>query len=546
VSYARIGVSTEEAKAELQAVLESPGFVRSPRLSRLLVFLCSKYLAGEADQIKEYSIGVEVLGRPESFDPSNDAAARVEVHRLRRKLQQFYESEGASRKLRILIPVGHYVPAFVPNVIKDVSIGESGIVGIATDPPSGPNTAHSVAEDPNRVPLSLVADIVAREPESTRGFRFSPPVMALGALTVLTLLFAVTQIASRLKASGPNAVHAITSATLTSGARQFSGGIAAPGNPVRFACGRSVSYTDRTGQTWGLDRYFDGGKAFDSPHQVLFRAADSKLYQTGRIGDFSYHIPLPKGIYELKLGFAETMLGPGTADAGQGEYGRTFDVKANGRLILDDFDIYSDANGSNVADVRVFKDISASSDGMLHLDFRSRRGPALINFIELTPAEPHRLNPIRIVAQENFVTGANGVVWSPDMYFTGGQLSLHPVQVSHAEDADIYARERFGHFEYALPVDAGSYGLTLHFAEEYFGTGNAGGLGVGARVFDVFCNGVALLRNFDILKEAGPSQALVKIFHGLKANAQGKLVVTFLPVHNYASIYALEVADETQ
>jgi hypothetical protein len=543
VSYARIGVSTEEAKAELQAVLESSGFVRSPRLSRLLVFLCSKYLAGEADQIKEYSIGVEVLGRPESFDPANDAAARVEVHRLRRKLQQFYESEGASRKLRIVIPVGHYVPAFVPNVIKDVGMGEHGTVGMAADSPAPPNGVNGASESSNRVPLSLVADIVAREPKSPAGLRFSPPLVALGALTVLTLLFVVTQIAGRLRASAPTG-HSIMPAALFSGSRPLSGGMALPGNPVRLACGRSVSYTDRTGQTWDPDRYFDGGKTFDSPRQFFFRAADSKLYQAGRIGDFSYHIPLPKGVYELKLGFAESMLGPGTADAGQGEYGRTFDVKANGRLILDDFDIYSDADGSNVADIRVFKDISPSSDGMLHLDFHSRRGPALVNFIELAPAEPHRLNPIRIVAQENFVTGANGVVWSPDMYFIGGQLSLHQVQVSHTDDADLYTRERFGHFEYAIPVDAGTYGLSLHFAEEYFGTGNAGGFGVGARTFDVFCNGVALLRNFDILKEASPNQALVKTFHGLKANAQGKLVVTFVPVHNYASIYALEVADE--
>jgi hypothetical protein len=57
---------------------------------------------------------------------------------------------------------------------------------------------------------------------------------------------------------------------------------------------------------------------------------------------------------------------------------------------------------------------------------------------------------------------------------------------------------------------------------------------------------VALLRNFDILREAAPNQALVKTFHGLRANAQGKLVVTFVPVRNYASVYALEVAEEPE
>lgn len=531
MSYVRVGVSTEEARAELQAVLESSGFVRSPRLSRLLAYLCEKLIAGEADQIKEYSIGVEVLGRPESFDPSNDAAARVEVHRLRRKLQQFYQSDGASRKLHIVVPVGHYIPAFVPN-------------GTAHTPPR--ETASPEApEGPNRVPLNLVADIVAREPKTSR-FRFRPLVIALSALAIVTLLVAITEIASRAKSRAATNVKGIVPATIASERRQLPANLPVPGSPIRVACGRSVSYTDRTGRTWGPDRYFDGGKVFDSPHQFFARAADSKLYQSGRTGDFSYHIPLPSGVYELKLGFAETMLGPGTPDAEHGEYGRTFDVKANGRLILEGFDIYSDANGANMADIRVFKDISPGTDGMLHLEFASRRGPALVNLVELSPAERHRLNPIRIVAQESFVTAANGVVWSPDRYFIGGQLSTHQVAVTQTDDADIYIRERFGHFEYAIPVDTGSYGLTLHFAEEYFGAGNPGGRGQGARIFDVFCNGAALLRNFDILKEAAPNQALVKTFHRLKPNAQGKLVVTFVPVRNYASIYALEVEEEQE
>ena len=164
----------------------------------------------------------------------------------------------------------------------------------------------------------------------------------------------------------------------------------------------------------------------------------------------------------------------------------------------------------------------------------------------MIPAEPHQLNPLRIVAQENFLTDSSGAVWSPDNYVIGGQLSGHPGLVAGTHDPDLYDRERFGHFEYALPLDTGKYGLSLHFAERYWGTGNQGGGGEGNRIFDVFCNGVALLRNFDILKETGPQHALVKTFHGLTPNAQGKLVLTFVPVKDYASLYALEVVDETR
>ncbi len=65
-------------------------------------------------------------------------------------------------------------------------------------------------------------------------------------------------------------------------------------------------------------------------------------------------------------------------------------------------------------------------------------------------------------------------------------------------------------------------------------------------MFDVYCNGVALLRNFDVLAAAGgPNRAVDKIFHGLTPTAQGKLVLSFVPVLNYAIVTAIEVEDES-
>jgi hypothetical protein len=58
---------------------------------------------------------------------------------------------------------------------------------------------------------------------------------------------------------------------------------------------------------------------------------------------------------------------------------------------------------------------------------------------------------------------------------------------------------------------------------------------------------VALVRNLDVAKEAGgPSRVLVKTFRGLHPSAQGKLLFSFVPVKNYASVYAIEVLDETR
>ncbi len=66
-------------------------------------------------------------------------------------------------------------------------------------------------------------------------------------------------------------------------------------------------------------------------------------------------------------------------------------------------------------------------------------------------------------------------------------------------------------------------------------------------MFDIYCNGEALMRNFDIFKEAGGAdRALRKTFHGLSPNAQGKLLLTFVPVKNYACLNAIEVVHESQ
>ena len=62
----------------------------------------------------------------------------------------------------------------------------------------------------------------------------------------------------------------------------------------------------------------------------------------------------------------------------------------------------------------------------------------------------------------------------------------------------------------------------------------------------MYCNGVTLLRDFDIFKEAGGClRPIVKVFHGLKPNHQGKLMLYFVPSADYACVNAIEVVDES-
>lgn len=94
-------------------MLASTRLRQSPRLVKLLRYLSSRVLADEAERITEYTIAVDVLGKSEDFKEGKDAIVRVEMHRLRKRLAEFYADEGATHRVRILIPAGNYAPRFL-------------------------------------------------------------------------------------------------------------------------------------------------------------------------------------------------------------------------------------------------------------------------------------------------------------------------------------------------------------------------------------------------------------------------------------------------
>jgi len=108
----------------LERVLASSLFKKADRQSRFLRHVVERHLAGDDDSLREMPIGLEVYERQASYDPKTDPIVRVEAARLRSRLREYYESEGASDPLRIDIPKGSYVPAFEwrgeePEVVKE-------------------------------------------------------------------------------------------------------------------------------------------------------------------------------------------------------------------------------------------------------------------------------------------------------------------------------------------------------------------------------------------------------------------------------------------
>jgi hypothetical protein len=79
---------------------------------RLLTFVVRATLDGEADSLKETTIGVDVFGREPDYDPKVDTIVRSQAWRLRAKLMKYYASEGAHDSVIVSLPTGHYIPIF--------------------------------------------------------------------------------------------------------------------------------------------------------------------------------------------------------------------------------------------------------------------------------------------------------------------------------------------------------------------------------------------------------------------------------------------------
>jgi hypothetical protein len=392
----------ERERAELRAVVDSALFVRSPTLAHLLSYLCEKMFAGEGDQIKEYSIAVDVFGRHESFDQDVDSIVRVQANRLRKRLAEFYSGEGAEHPQHITIPVGQYVPIFV----------EVGAARGAEKGSANGGRTH-----------------VGGMPPSVRRIW-----LAAGAIGLLGMLVAGGfLLRQRVR---PGAVVAPAPRTVS--------GVEAPvglpvGDEVRIQAGATRSFVDRSGKSWMPDEYFSGGAAVRSAAAYIWRTQDPSIYRTSRQGDFQYDIPLKVGTYELHLHFAETFYGPEDAGGG-GEGSRIMTVTANGQRLLVDFDVLADAGGGRTTDVRVFTDIHPANDGWLHLNFSSvKGGRAMVSAIELLPGVRGQLRPVRIVARDVPYYSDDSRWWSADMYFKGGQLRATEETAAATDDPELYA-----------------------------------------------------------------------------------------------------------
>jgi malectin (di-glucose binding ER protein) len=524
--------SSDPREDLVRRVLSSITFEKSPKLRAFLVYVCRCAIDNQRTAATEQQIGIHVFGRPPGYNPNEDNIVRSQARLLRLKLEHHFANEGKHEPLVITIPKGRYLPSFESRE-EQVVLQPATPVGMAPGAPA--------------------ADLIPR----------SRRPIALLVLTVI-LGLVIVWLVGMLRSKD---IHASTVASrnggpAASGVNTSGGGAQAGSVPlldeVRIAAGKTGDpYIDLSGHRWESDEFYVGGAAKPGPKDLFPPVSDPNLFSAIREGtlpdsvqprsEFGYNIPVPEGVYELRLYFADPIR-HSMIDSGQdAENVRHFQVNANGRPLLNGFDVNADV-GSAAVDVRAFKDISAAQDGKIHLEFVGSERP-FVSAIELTPGTLGKLNPIRVSAHRSDFVDHDGTEWNGDKYYIGGRVSTYTNEGAGVTVPELYSVERFGNFSYAIPVPAGSYTLKLHFMESFFSPSVPGDLcrGTACRVFDVTCNGVVLLKDFDIYQAAGGAfLPAVRTFHHLHPNGQGKLLLSFTPTLNYAEVRAIEVIDEAK
>ena len=495
-------------RAELERVVEA--LARWPRLSQLLRYMGEKLSSGEIDDLNEYNIATEVLGRSKTvFNAGEDAIARVETHRLRKRLAEFYESDGKDHPIQVTLPAGSYAPVFIHKP--------------AGERLQSPPDAQQASESESR----------SKVERSSRwrfpGWKYWVSAACLVVIGSGLYLYLRSEGAFAHATQGSSPIAALNTGHLQPGSSS---------SPIRLLAGYSgPPRTDSEGKVWNADQYVSGGGSWQRAPGFIARTSDPFLFEHSRTGDFSYSIPLKPGLYELHLFFSTPV---------RANESTSFNVAISGEDKLQGFDISVDALGENIADERIFRDVAPEKDGFLRIAFSGGTGPPSLNAIEILPGESHAQLPIRLIMQTTPITDHEGQPWHPDNYFMGGRLSGQTHPLPHSPDPDLFSGERFGHFTYAIPADPRDrYTVVLHFAEFYFGSEAQGNAGAGSRTFKVMCNGQTLLDNFDIFKEAGSLNELTKTFRHLKPSALGKLNLTFEPIVNNATVSGIEVLDES-
>ncbi len=111
------------SRLQIQRIVSSKAFKTSEVHRNLLNYLAEKSLAGEAQNLKEYTVGLDVFGKPASYDPRQESVVRMHVGRLRQKLAEYYRTEGLEDPIIVELPKGGFALTFDTRPLPEPADG---------------------------------------------------------------------------------------------------------------------------------------------------------------------------------------------------------------------------------------------------------------------------------------------------------------------------------------------------------------------------------------------------------------------------------------
>jgi adenylate cyclase len=154
------GLPLDKVREQLGRVLASPEFHATDKMRDFLRYVVEERLAGRSHRLKGYTIAVNVFGRSEDFDATNDPIVRIQAGRLRRALERYYLVGGVSDPILIDIPKGRYIPRFTIRSAPERGKGEpvERLARSPAEPARGPSLAvlpfENLTDDPQQLALT--------------------------------------------------------------------------------------------------------------------------------------------------------------------------------------------------------------------------------------------------------------------------------------------------------------------------------------------------------------------------------------------------------
>lgn len=167
-----------------QKVVRSLNLSRATQLRAILLFIVRHAILRPEEPIPEFEIGYRALGRRKDFNPLDDNIVRVQMGHLRKKLEQYFATEGSADEVVIFIPQGSYKPSFSNRV--EFTNGAQPAQEVLPKPVEGPAKAE---KEPAAIPLAE-SPLLQKAPNQASPWTSSPKIRWV-ALSVIFLGFAI-------------------------------------------------------------------------------------------------------------------------------------------------------------------------------------------------------------------------------------------------------------------------------------------------------------------------------------------------------------------